>query len=304
MLNGMWIDLLKVLGTSVASIVALFLLAKLMGNKQISQLSMFDYIVGITIGSIAAEMATDLESPLRSLLAMVVYGLLAFFISVLTSKSLRARRVITGRPILLMSDGKIYRDNLKRARLDLTEFLALCRVSGYFDLSAISVAIMECSGTLSFLPVLHASARQSRRISVCTRGRSRCPTNVVFDGFVMRENLKAVGHDEAWLRAQLRERGFRSYRQLLLVTCDEQGNLTAYPMDARPPGAMERKGRSHPAPAFRRHAARKAAPPPSALSRPKNSCAAGEREPSGGAPFRTAVRPRHMRLSFILPAPS
>ena len=135
----MWIDLLKVLGTSVASIVALFLLAKLMGNKQISQLSMFDYIVGITIGSIAAEMATDLESPLRSLLAMVVYGLLAFFISVLTSKSLRARRVITGRPILLMSDGKIYRDNLKRARLDLTEFLALCRVSGYFDLSAISV---------------------------------------------------------------------------------------------------------------------------------------------------------------------
>ena len=74
----MWIDLLKVLGTSVASIVALFLLVKLMGNKQISQLSMFDYIVGITIGSIAAEMATDLESPLRSLLAMVVYGLLAF----------------------------------------------------------------------------------------------------------------------------------------------------------------------------------------------------------------------------------
>lgn len=169
----MWIDLLKVLGTSVASIVALFLLAKLMGNKQISQLSMFDYIVGITIGSIAAEMATDLESPLRSLLAMVVYGLLAFFISVLTSKSLRARRVITGRPILLMSDGKIYRDNLKRARLDLTEFLALCRVSGYFDLSAISVAIMECSGTLSFCPSPRGG-RLSRRISVCTRGRSRC----------------------------------------------------------------------------------------------------------------------------------
>ena len=227
----MWIDLLKVLGTSVASIVALFLLAKLMGNKQISQLSMFDYIVGITIGSIAAEMATDLESPLRS---MVVYGLLAFFISVLTSKSLRARRVITGRPILLMSDGKIYRDNLKRARLDLTEFLALCRVSGYFDLSAISVAIMECSGTLSFLPVSTRRPTEPADLSLHPR-QEPLPTNVVFDGFVMRENLKAVGHDEAWLRAQLRDRGFRSYRQLLLVTCDEQGNLTAYPMDARPP---------------------------------------------------------------------
>ena len=59
----MWIDLLKVLGTSVGSIVVLFLLAHLMGNKQISQLSMFDYIVGISIGSIAAEMATELETP-------------------------------------------------------------------------------------------------------------------------------------------------------------------------------------------------------------------------------------------------
>ncbi|MGN0784445.1 MAG: DUF421 domain-containing protein, partial [Candidatus Aphodomorpha sp.] len=77
----MWIDLLKVLGTSVGSIVVLFLLAHLMGNKQISQLSMFDYIVGISIGSIAAEMATELETPFHSLLAMIVYGLMAFLIS-------------------------------------------------------------------------------------------------------------------------------------------------------------------------------------------------------------------------------
>ena len=83
-------DLLSVLLSAFVSLLLLFLLCKLMGNKQISQLSMFDYIIGISIGSIAAELATELENPLRPAIAMVVYALVAFFISVLTSRSIRA----------------------------------------------------------------------------------------------------------------------------------------------------------------------------------------------------------------------
>lgn len=230
----MWMDLLKILGTSVASAIVLFLLAKLMGNKQISQLSMFDYVVGITIGSIAAEMATELEAPLRPLLAMVIYGVLAFLISVATSKSLRIRHLVTGKPILLMSQGQIYRENLKQARLDLTDFLTLCRVSGYFDLSAIKVAIMECNGTLSFLPA--STLRPAQPVDFDLHPKQEpLFSNVVFDGELMRGNLKATGFDEMWLRAQLKQRGYNSYRQILLATCDTEGMLTVYPMDARAP---------------------------------------------------------------------
>ena len=89
--------------TALGSLAALFLLTKLSGNKQVSQMNLFDYVMGITIGSIAAEMASELESPLRPLWAMVVYGLTAWGIALLTNRSIRVRRFITGKPLILMS---------------------------------------------------------------------------------------------------------------------------------------------------------------------------------------------------------
>lgn len=116
--------------TTLLSIAVLFLLEKMMGSKQVSQMTMFDYAIGITIGSIAAELATELEEPARPLTALIVYGVAAVAISVLTSKSLKARAMVTGKPLVLLKDGVIYRDNLKKARLDLSEFLTYCRIGG------------------------------------------------------------------------------------------------------------------------------------------------------------------------------
>ena len=127
-------DLLQVAATSVGAFVALFLLSKLMGHRQISELSVFDYVNGITIGSIAAEMATELETPENSLVAMVVYAVAAVCISLWTNKSLWARRIITGKPLILMDGGVIYRENLKKAKMDPGDFLMYCRIGGYFDL--------------------------------------------------------------------------------------------------------------------------------------------------------------------------
>ena len=95
-------DLVQVAVTSLVSLAAMFLLTKLMGNKQVSQMNLFDYVIGITVGSIAAEMATELDTPENSLVAMVVYAVAAVCISLWTNKSLRARRIITGKPLILM----------------------------------------------------------------------------------------------------------------------------------------------------------------------------------------------------------
>ncbi|MGN0578192.1 MAG: DUF421 domain-containing protein, partial [Ruminiclostridium sp.] len=123
-------DLLMVVGTSVASVVTLFILTKLMGNKQISQMSMFDYIIGISIGSIAAEFATELENPERTLLAMIIYAVIALAVSVFTGKSPRLRKIVNGKPLILFDKGKLYRKNFKKARLDLSDFLTHCRNQG------------------------------------------------------------------------------------------------------------------------------------------------------------------------------
>lgn len=146
-------DLLHVAVTSLVSLAAMFLLTKLMGNKQVSQMNLFDYVIGITIGSIAAEMATELDTPENSLLAMAVYAVAAVCISLLTNKSLRVRQLMTGKPLILMDGGTLYRKNLKIAKMDLSEFLMYCRIGGYFDLSQIQTALLEHNGTVTFLPV-------------------------------------------------------------------------------------------------------------------------------------------------------
>ena len=109
--------------TALLSIAVMFLLTKLMGTKQVSQMTMFDYVTGITVGSIAAELATELEEPVKPLTAMVVYGLVAVAISVVTCKSLKIRAFFTGKPLVLLEDGVIYRENLKKAGLERVSHL-------------------------------------------------------------------------------------------------------------------------------------------------------------------------------------
>lgn len=140
---------LKILLVAPLSYVALFLITKLIGYRQISQLSIFDYVNGITIGSIAAEMATELEKPLQPLLAMAIYCLLVVLTSWLTTHSVRMRRWLTGRTLVLLQNGTLYRENLKKAKLDVNEFLTQCRDSGYFDLNDIQLALLETTSSAS-----------------------------------------------------------------------------------------------------------------------------------------------------------
>lgn len=136
-------EILYIIILSLGSVIALFILTKLMGYRQMSQMSMFDYINGITIGSISAEMATSLESSfVEPLTAMIVYALAALFLSWFSSKSIKARKVIEGAPLVLLNNGELYRENLKKAKIDASEFLVQCRVSGYFDISKLETACL------------------------------------------------------------------------------------------------------------------------------------------------------------------
>ena len=139
-------ELLQILLTSLLSVGALFLIAKLMGHKQMSQLDFFDYITGITIGSIAAELATELEQPLQPLIAIGVYGAMSILLSKITGLFPKTRKFINGSPTILMNNGKIYRKNLKKAKLDLSEFMVMCRQQGYFNLQDIQTAVFEFNG--------------------------------------------------------------------------------------------------------------------------------------------------------------
>ena len=123
---------LKVILTSLGAVATLFGVTKLMGNRQMSQLSMFDYIMGISIGSVAAEMATNIEGDaLLPFIGMLVFAAVDIIINLLNNKSKKVRHFILGTPAVLYDNGVLYCDNLQRAKLDLTEFLTQCRSQGY-----------------------------------------------------------------------------------------------------------------------------------------------------------------------------
>lgn len=218
--------------TTVLSIAALFLLTKLMGAKQVSQMTMFDYVTGITIGSVAAELATELERPLRPLTALILYGVAAFLISLLTSKSVKARGLITGKPLILLDGGVIRRDNLKRARLDLNEFLTFCRIGGYFDLNQIQTAVLEHNGIVSFLPK-EADRPATPADMNKNPSQSRLQVPFVMDGRLLEGNVRQAGKEPSWVRQSLLRQGFRDESQVLLALWDGGEKLTAFPMEPR-----------------------------------------------------------------------
>jgi uncharacterized membrane protein YcaP (DUF421 family) len=222
-----------VIALSLGSVIAIFLLTKLMGYRQMSQMSMFDYVNGITIGSIAAEMATSLdENFMQPLTALIVYSLSALLLSWLSSKSIRLRRVIEGTPLVLLNNGELYRDNLKKAKIDVSEFLVQCRVNGYFDVSKLQTAILEGNGKISFLPKVTDRPATPSDLNLSPQ-QDYMVANVILDGRIMQENLHHTGRDEKWLMQQIRGQGADRTEDVLLATCDNSGQVTVFLKNSR-----------------------------------------------------------------------
>lgn len=220
-------DILNIILTTLLSAVTLFILTKVMGHKQVAELDIFDYITGITIGSIGAELATELEEPWKPLTAMIVYGLITVGLSKLTGKIFRSGKYVNGTPTVIMDGGKLYRKNLKKAKLDLSEFLLMCRQLGYFNLSDIQTAVFEYNGRLSVLPV-------STKRPVTPADMNMAPaqeyilTEVIMDGRILDGNLKNLGLDANWLTEQVKSQEYQDVKDVFLGLCDANRSLTLY----------------------------------------------------------------------------
>lgn len=220
-------ELIKVILTSLLSAVALFIIAKILGHKQMSQLDFFDYITGITIGSIAAELATELEKPRKPLVAMVIYGSITVLLTLITTKFPGTRKYINGTPTIIMNNGKLYRKNMKKAKIDLSEFLVMCRQEGYFNLNDIQTAIFEYNGRLTILPVSTKRPVNPADMNL-SPGAEYINTEVIMDGKILEENLKRMGLNKTWLEKQLKEQEHHKAKEIFLAVCDNNNTLTVF----------------------------------------------------------------------------
>ena len=220
-------ELVKLILTSFLSAASLFIIAKVMGHKQMSQLDFFDYITGITIGSIAAELATELEKPWKPLVAMVVYGIITIILTLLTSKAPRLRKFINGTPTIIMNDGKIYRNNMKKAKIDLSEFMVLCRQQGFFNLDDIQTAVFEFNGRLTILPKATKRPVNPNDLNIIPSSET-INTELIMDGRILHDNLKRMGLDINWLQKELKYQGYKNTKQIILAVCDNNNQLTVF----------------------------------------------------------------------------
>ena len=220
-------ELFNVVIRGLLSLITLFLVTKLIGKKQVSQLSLFDYVIGISIGNFAAEMTINLESEeLYGIIAVLLFGGIAYLVSVGTMKSIKLRRFFMGSPTILIEHGKILQNNFYKVKYDINDMLEQCRVNGYFDISEIDYAIVEANGELSilanseYLPV----NRNDMKLKVSKNGLC---ANVIIDGKVMYNNLNKINKDEKWLNKELRLKG-KDISDIILATVDINDKVVFY----------------------------------------------------------------------------
>ncbi len=218
---------IKLCLTALGSFAVLFLVAKFIGHKQIAQLDFFDYITGITIGSIAAEMATELEEPWKPLTAMFLYGGVTLLLSIISNKFPRSRKYLNGSPTILMDNGKLFYKNLKKAKLDLSEFMVMCRQQGYFDLTNIQTAVFEYNGKLTILPVTSQRPATPKDLNVAPE-QELLFTELIMDGRILEDNLKRMGLDLTWLDKQLKQHHVHSPKDVILAVCDPNLKFVLY----------------------------------------------------------------------------
>ena len=213
---------------ALISLFTLFIVTKILGKKQVSELSLFDYVIGISIGNFAAEMTINIESnEFNGIWAVILFGLVAYIVSWLTMQSVKLRRLMMGTPTIIIQDGKILKNNMKKVHLEVNELLEECRIKGYFDISTIAFAIMEVNGDMSFLPKAQYKPITQLDMDI-TSDKSELLANVIIDGKIMHTNLHLMNKDEQWLDNKLKKEGIDDIKKIILCTLDKNEKVTIY----------------------------------------------------------------------------
>lgn len=209
------------------SLIVLFALTKMMGYRQVSQLNMYDYINGITIGSIASELVMGgFNNILQPLIAMIVYTIVIIGLSKAAAASLSLRNFIDGHPVILFENDKIYNEELEKAKLDVDEFLMQCRIGGYFNLSELQTVVLETNGSLSFFPKEKYRPTVVNDLNIKVN-KVNLPTLLVKEGVIFHDNLKSINHDEAWLERELNVLGV-PLSDIIIMYQEDNSNLVVY----------------------------------------------------------------------------
>lgn len=210
---------------AVIGFFSLLIFTRLLGKEQISQLTFFDYVLGITIGSIAASLTTDLSSRAwPHWVGLLTWAVLGYLMEIVTLKWRYAAKYLEGEATIVIMNGKIMEKALRKMKFRASDILELLRNKGVFDVNQVEFALMEPNGQLSVLKKAEYQPLTPKDMNILV-SPSGISTELVYDGIIIEENLRQLNKDKKWLMSQLKKQGISDVAEAFLVTLNPQGSL-------------------------------------------------------------------------------
>ena len=219
----------KVLLMTIIKCVGVYILAifltKSIGRKLISQMNFFDFIMGVSMGSIVASAVVDKQfGAMSAITALILFCILTIVTGYLSMKSLKIRKIINSEPINLVENGNIVEKNMKENKLTINELMMKLREKNMFHLADVEFAIMETDGELSVLPKADKKplTPYNMKVKVTSSGIDK---DIIIDGIVIDENLKNIGLDKEWLKSELNKQNIKEISEVFYAGVDNTQKL-------------------------------------------------------------------------------
>lgn len=222
-------DMLPMLYETVFGIFALFILTKLLGKTQISQLTAFDFIAAVVLGELVGNALFDKKTGILDIAYVIfLWGIILYLIELITQKFKGTRFILEGKPSLIMHKGDIIYEEMRKNKIDINELQHLLRMKDVFALQEVEYAVLETDGTLSVLKKAAYQTPNKKDLNVSPTEPQMAMT-LINDGEIIGDNLAEANVTEVWLFDELKRQGYEEIKKVFYAEWMEGKKLFIQP---------------------------------------------------------------------------
>ena len=211
---------------TTVTFTTLLFFARILGKEQLSQLTFFNYVTGITIGSIAGELVSHDDTHfLNGITSLIWWTCLTLLVSFISMKSRKAKELLDDKPMIVIKEGKILEKELKKSRLPVGDLTMLLRLQGVFSLKDVHFAVLETNGELSIFKKVSQQGATKQDVKAQIDIPKYMPTTIIEDGKILTGNLPGLNINEEWIMKQLKKHGVNSAQQVFYAEIDTDGSV-------------------------------------------------------------------------------
>ncbi len=206
----------------------LFFLTRVLGKKQLSQMTFFTYITGIALGNIAGDMVVHRDIKLvDGITGITLWAFLTLTIEYIALKSAKARILLDGEPTIIIKQGKISEKAMKSNKLNMDDLTMLLRIKNVFSITEVDYAILEPNGQISVLKKVDFENVTNKNAGISLTPRRFLPSELVVDGRLVKKNLTELSLSEDWLANELRKKGISRFEEVFYAELQSDGTVVA-----------------------------------------------------------------------------